>query len=281
MTTRSQSARHLKDALDVPRPKPSDYSALANAELQAFLSLLEKLEPDEWSRPTPCSLWDVRDVVAHQAGHIQSGKGFMGVFAQVNPIATAPYLRRRMSTLDGMNQKQVDLRRDIPTDSLIAELREGTPASIAARERLNFASARIPLPVPPVGLMPLRTLLLRIFPRDMWIHRLDIADATGKPFETADSHTPTMLALAMEDAARFARKKERTVNLGIHLRGPAGGDWDLARGTGARVELEMTLEDFLRRTSGRITPATAASRTSSNTTAEETLRVLELLRAPY
>lgn len=186
-----------------------------------------------------------------------------------------------MSSLDAMNQKQVDIRRDRPTASLIAELHEGTARSIAARERLNFVSARVPLPVPPVGLMPLKTLLLRIFPRDMWIHRLDIADATGKPFETGNAHTPTMVALAVEDAARFARKKDRALNLGLHLQGPAGGNCDIARGSGPRVELELTLEDFLRRTSGRITPETATTRASSNASAAQTLRALELLQAPY
>jgi uncharacterized protein (TIGR03083 family) len=274
-------SRDRKDALDAPRPTPADYSALASAELDAFLALLAKLEPDDWLRPTPCSIWDVRDVVAHQAGHIQSGMGFTGIVAQVNPLATAVYLKRRMSALDSMNQKQVDMRREQPTGSLIAEIRDGTPRSIAARERLNFASARVLLPVPPVGLMPLKTLLLRIFPRDMWVHRLDIADATGKPFETGNSHTATMVALAVEDAARFARKKDRALNLVLHLQGPAGGEWEMATGAGPRVELELSIEDFLRRTSGRITPEAAAARASSNATAEATHRALKLLQAPY
>jgi uncharacterized protein (TIGR03083 family) len=281
MTAATQQPRALKDALDAPRPKPADYSALANAELDAFLALLAQLEPGDWRQPTACSLWDVRDVVAHQAGHIQSGMGFAGIVAQANPFAIAPYRKRGMAALDGMNQKQIEMRRDWPTGSLIAELREGTPRSIAARERLNFASARVPLPVAPVGLMSLKTLLLRIFPRDMWIHRLDIADATGKPFETANAHTETMLALAVEDAARFARKKDPALNLGLHLQGPAASRWDVARGAGPRVELELTLEDFLRRTSGRITAESAAARAASNATAEQTVRALELLQAPY
>lgn len=37
------------------------------AEQDALVALLERLEPDDWFRPTPAWSWDVRDTVAHLA----------------------------------------------------------------------------------------------------------------------------------------------------------------------------------------------------------------------
>jgi len=281
MTPLTARTGNPSDARDVPVPTPADYAASARMELAAFLQMLERLEPEDWERPTPCSLWDVRDVVAHQAGHIQSGAGLTGMLAQVNPRTIAPYRKRGMSMLDAMNQKQVDMRRDLTTEALIAELREGTPRSIAARLRLNLAAGQVRVPVPPVGLMPVRTLLHRIFPRDMWIHRLDIADATGKPFAITAEHDGRLVALAVQDVAKFVQKRDRELGLTIRLDGPAGGHWSVSAGRGTYVDLKMTVPDFMRRTSGRISAETALERVSSNASSDATRRALDNLLAPY
>ena len=269
------------DPIGVHPPSAKDYATLARAELASFLTLLESLDDADWSLPTPCTLWDVHDVVAHQAGHVQSGRGLLGVLAQANPIALRAYRKRGMSTLDGMNQKQVDIRREFSPEQLIRELRDGTPKSIDARINVNPVSARVPLPVPPVGMMPLRDLLQRIFSRDMWLHRLDIADATGRPFELADEHNALMLALVVEDTARFMNKRRPTANVTLHLNGEAGGQWQLARGAEAPLTLSMTVDDFVRRTGGRVSVDETAGRTSSNASSSEVTAVLDLLQAPY
>ncbi len=270
----------VRDPLHLPEPSKAELAGIARNELTAFVRLLEQLDPGDWSRPTPCSLWDVRDVVAHQAGHIQSGMGLGGLLWQINPVFVAPYLRRRMSMLDGMNQKQVDIRRDRPVEALIAELREGTPRSIARRQRVNPVAAAVRVPVPPVGLMPVGRLLHRIFPRDMWIHRLDIADATGRPFEVSAEHDGALLAMAIEDAARLVRKRQPGLGITLYLDGPAGGAWRLSEGP-AEVSLQMSVPDFMRRTSERASAAAVAERVSSNASRAEVVAALEALVAPY
>ena len=42
-------------------------------ELERFLTLVESLSGDDWQQPTDCTLWNVRDVLAHQAGAYASG----------------------------------------------------------------------------------------------------------------------------------------------------------------------------------------------------------------
>lgn len=269
------------DPVGLHRPSTKEYAALARSELAAFVTALEQLDPADWSRPTPCTLWDVHGVAAHQAGHVQSGRGLWGVVAQANPVATFGYLRRGMSSLDAMNQKQVDMRRDRSPAELIREIREGTLRSIAARSRLNPLSARVPLPVPPAGMMRLRELLQRIFSRDMWIHRLDIADATGRAFELSGDHNALMLALVLEDTARFVRKRSPAANVTLHLQGDGGGTWQLADGRAAPVALSLPVTDFVRRSAGRVPVAETARSSDSNADDPTVRELLELLQAPY
>jgi len=268
------------DARGIAPMTTDECSSFALAELRTFLALLERLEPDDWEKPTPCSLWNVRDVVAHQAGHIQMGSGLRGFMTQANPFANREYRKRGMSINDALNQAQVEMRGALPVESVVAELRDGTPRSIASRQRLSWPVRRIPIPVPPVGLMPLGDLLLHIFPRDMWIHRLDIADAAGLPFEQTPEHDGLMLAQTVADTARHVRKHEPAIPAVLRLTGPVGGTWVI--NPGARpAALEMDTPDFMRRSSGRITVEQTLSRISSDAPPATVSRLLEVLQAPF
>ena len=44
--------------------------------LDRFLALVETLGMDDWKRPTACTAWSVRDILAHQAGGYASGTGY-------------------------------------------------------------------------------------------------------------------------------------------------------------------------------------------------------------
>jgi len=252
----------------------------ALTELESFLELLEQLDPDDWEKPTPCTLWNVRDVVAHQAGHVQMGSGLRGFWAQANPLASRRYRERGMSINDALNQAQVVKRRGLPVAAVVAELRDGTPRSIASRRRLSRAVARIPVPVPPAGLMPLGDLLQHIFPRDMWIHRLDVADATARPFVETPGHDGVMLAQTLADAGRHLHRHEPGISAVLKLRGPAGATWVLNPGP-TPIELEMDAADFMRRASGRATAGETLSRVTSDASPGTLTRLLEALQAPF
>jgi uncharacterized protein (TIGR03083 family) len=281
MTTLHGTASGVQDVRGIAHLEPTEYARIANAELDAFLRLLSRLEPDDWQKPTACTLWDVRDVVAHQAGHVQMGSGLRGFLAQSNPRATGPYRKRGMSILDALNQAQVDMRRSRPVDEVVTELREGTRRSIASRLGLSWVAGQVRVPVSPVGLMPLRDLLFRIFPRDMWIHRLDIADATGKPFEQTAKHDGVMVAEAVADISRHLRKKAPDIGLTLRLIGPAGGAWLIGTGTDEHLTLEMDVTDFMRRTSERVTADGALDRVTSVAPRDRVRQALDVLLAPY
>lgn len=268
-------------ARDIPDPDRATYAKLAKQELAGFVDLLDRLEQDDWAKPTPCALWDVRDVVAHQAGHVQMGSGLGGFVAQLSPRPLAPYRKRGMSMLDALNQRQVDTREGRTPEELIIEVRDGTPKSIASRGRLNMIASNIRVPAPPVGFVGLGTLLHRIFPRDMWIHRLDIADATGKPFVQTPGHDDVMVALTVADAARFVEKKAPGLSFTLTLSGPAGGSWAFGQNEVPEWELRMDVTDFMRRSSGRIDAEAAFGRTESTAPEAATRACLEVLQALY
>ena len=279
MTSNAGAFASITSASSVPRPGAAEAAAVARAELACFLELISALQPDELDRPTHCSLWSVRDLVAHQASHAQSGSGIRGFFAQLDPRLTRPYGKTGMSMLDALNQAQVDGRKDRPFDAVVAELKRGTEASIDARVRLHPLTRLLRVPVHPVGLMALSTLLTEIFPRDMWIHRLDIADATGRPFRLDADHNDAIVAGVVRDAARYASKRLPGTAVDLRLRGPRERAWSF--GTGERVSLAMDVAEFARLSSERATPAQVLETTETDAPREVALRVLSALIAPF
>ena len=82
-----------------------------------------------------------------------------------------------------------------------------------------------------------------ILSRDTWIHRVDIARATGRPFVATADQDGRLLADAVRDWATRFQSPFR-----LHLTGPAGGDY--RRGQGGD-ELELDGIEFGRLLSGR------------------------------
>ena len=87
---------------------------------------------------------------------------------------------------------------------------------------------------------------LVILTRDPWMHRLDLARATGRePVLTAD-HDGVIVA---DIVAEWARRHGRPYRL--ELTGPAGGSWSSSTGG---EEIVMDAADFCRVISGRPSP---------------------------
>ena len=158
----------ISDVIDIPYVTEDEAHALLQTELDRFLRLVETLGPDDWSKPTACSAWDVRDMLAHQAGSYASGTGYEEVFRQSRNI------RPGRLPEDAVNEFQLQERAGKTPAELIAELRQvGPPAAENWAYRFRLAKL-VAIPHSVTGKLSLRHLMLVVHSRDTWMHRLDI-----------------------------------------------------------------------------------------------------------
>lgn len=290
-TASMNSRGHNRSAAQDPahvRPLNHDEAArMARTELDRALTLLDSLSPEEWSRPTACTRWDVRQMVAHMAGSAASLVSGAEFRRQGSRRARKPYLDAGFSRLDAMNQIQVDDRSARSPAELLADLRELGPRALERRRRLPAVLRAVRLPVGaayPLGSVWVSigymsdTILLR----DAWMHRLDISRATGREMVLTPEHDGRFTALLMREVAELLARQIPGLSLRYELTGTAGGAWqigslDAVRGAAVRLDAL----DFHLLASGRLSPADAPERAAIEGSMETARRALELTSAPY
>jgi uncharacterized protein (TIGR03083 family) len=217
---------------------------LAADEYTRFLDLLRSLDDDDWSRPTECPPWDVRAVAGHTVGMALMATGPKETLRQ-----QAKVMRRGGVPLDTLTAIQVEEHRDLTTSELVDRLAEVGPRAARGRRRTPALVRRLPLPQKQdVGGGTERWtngfLLDTILTRDPWMHRMDIARATGRPPTLTPDHDGVIVADAV---AEWAGRHGRPYDL--VLDGPAGGHF--TGGDGPRDEIRLDAVDFCRLLSGR------------------------------
>lgn len=149
---------------------------------RSMVSLLERLSPTEWDAATDCELWRVRDMTAHLLGWSEALVSPKEMAAQ--GLAALRQRKELGNIVDAQNQVQVDARRDVPTAELLTRLTATAPGAARRRRSTSKTLGWIPLPIGYLGgWISLRYLTDTIFPRDWFMHRIDITRATGRPFE--------------------------------------------------------------------------------------------------
>ena len=222
---------------------------VAETEYQRVADVVDALRPDDWTRPTACTAWDVRQLVAHITGMAK----FVSTPLEMARQMRAAQARQQdgQALVDAQTAVQVEQRGHLGPEELRAELRRVGPRAAKARRRTPGFVRRRRLPEPQVvngapETWSLGYLTDVILTRDPWMHRLDLAQATGRaPVLTAD-HDGAIVADVVNE---WARRHGRSYRL--ELTGPAGGHWGF--GTGGE-EIVMDAADFCRVVSGRPVP---------------------------
>jgi uncharacterized protein (TIGR03083 family) len=219
----------------------AEWMTAAEEAYRRLGALLADLPDEEWRRPTDCTQWSVHDVVAHVVGAAEST-------ARVPELVRQAWRGRRLRDggplVDGINAVQVRERAGATPEELRRELADAGARGVRSRRRLPAVMRAVPVPFgPPVGTKPLGYLMDRIYTRDVWMHRVDIARATGRPLVLTADHDGRIVAdVVTEWAATHGRPFRLT------LTGPAGGTW--SQGTGGE-ELILDAVEFCRIVSGR------------------------------
>jgi uncharacterized protein (TIGR03083 family) len=222
---------------------------LARTEYQRVTDAVDALHSEDWARPTDCTEWDVRQLVAHIAGQ---AKLFSTPFEVARQYRAAKARQRPgQAFVDASTALQVEERQHLGPEELRAELHRVGPRAAKARRWIPGFVRRRSLPDPEVvnGLPETWSIGYAsdvIFTRDSWMHRMDLARATGRdPVLTAD-HDGVIVA---DVVAEWARRHGRPYRL--ELTGPAGGSWSSGKGG---EEIVMDAADFCRLLSGRPGP---------------------------
>ncbi len=240
----------------IPALKHEEAPLLAQVELERFISLTESLQTEELELPTACTLWNVREIVAHQADHCHYGiGGFSGFVRYVLAMDMRPYQKKGMNQLDSMNQVGIDQRADRTQAQLIAEMREYGPHAIQGRDKSSWIPRNlIWMPYPVAGWTPFIGYLFDvILTRDMWMHRLDICRATGREMILSEAHDGKIIALLMRDLGRYLRPRLGNKSVVFDLMGTVGGRWQVGDNPNPDAIIHMDVLDFSILMSARLT----------------------------
>jgi uncharacterized protein (TIGR03083 family) len=271
----------LVHARAIPPLTHSEAIAMARFELDRFLALVANLSDNDWEKPTACTQWNVRQILAHVTGAAASYARWAEFRRQGNPKVHRPYRSSGLSFLDNMNQIQVDDRASATPAELIEELRTVGPRAIATRERLPGLLRAFLVPLPALGIVPIGYLTDLIYTRDMWMHRLDICKATGREMVMTPEHDGRIVALVVRDLAKKLSAKLRTTSIVYHLSGNAGGTWQLGANVPPLVTIRLDILDFNLLASGRLTPEEALSGASIEGDSALAREALNYTNVPY
>lgn len=188
---------------DIAPLEHDEAMAVAEVEYDRFCGALERLDPGGWARPTECAGWDVKAVAAHVLGMMELDADGHELVRQVG-AATQRMQRTGGFRIDALTAVQVEEHAHLDPGALLDALRAAAPRALAGRSRLTPEErAQVYDPGPPFGEVWTRGYLLDVVhTRDPWMHRIDIARATGTdPILTAE-HDGRIVADVVADWAR-------------------------------------------------------------------------------
>ncbi|MEU0163815.1 maleylpyruvate isomerase family mycothiol-dependent enzyme [Streptomyces sp. NPDC006261] len=233
----------------VPPPlRHQEASVLAAEELRRVVELARSLEPQDWAQRTECPAWDVRALLGHILGMMESTSSFREF---VHVFRAGRKAAEGRPTIDGMTEVQVAERAELSRQQLLDRLTTAGPRAARARRRLPAPVRALPMKQEledgTAEFWRLGYLFDVISTRDPWMHRTDICRATGRePLLTAE-HDGRLVA---DVVAEWARRHGRPFRL--TLTGPAGGVFSVAERAGEIEEITEDAVEFCRALSGRI-----------------------------
>ena len=215
---------------------------LAEAETLRMADTLDALDAEDWSKQTDCPKWTVRDV----AGHVLGMTRTFTALPQFVSHMVAGTRRADGPQVDGLTEIQVERNAALARGELVAELRALAPRNArwrASRRLMRALPVKLDMRDGSKETVKLAYMFDTVLTRDTWMHRVDIAEATGTPMTLTAEHDGRIVADAVDE---WARRHGQPYTL--RLTGAAGGNFS----RGARgEEIEIDAVQFCRILSGR------------------------------
>lgn len=224
----------------IPQLERATAMRLAATEYERVAVQFEQLSPRQWSSPTDCPDWDVRAMAGHMLGMVQMIASMPEMTRQ--QLAAKRRAKREGSVMiDALTALQVEKNADLTTGDLIEQVHRLAPKAIRARRRAPGLMRKQTMPDQDEW-WTMGYLFDVILTRDPFLHRVDIALATGSPMmATADHDGVIVEDVVAEWASRHAAAYD------LELTGPAGGHWRQGNGE----HMTMDAFEFCRALSGR------------------------------
>jgi uncharacterized protein (TIGR03083 family) len=178
---------------------------------EQMLRLLRTLDVGEWDAPTDCERWAVKDIVAHLIGWAECFASFKELRHQFGAS-----IRRRKelgNPVNAQNEQQVEDRRHLAPGRLIELFEASMARFLTFRMKVGKYAHYVPYYDPSIIKFSNLGYISRvIFTRDVFMHRVDISRATGRPM-VLEAEDASLLADVVRDWAR-RRDVDATVDLG-------------------------------------------------------------------
>ncbi|MFL6180178.1 MAG: maleylpyruvate isomerase family mycothiol-dependent enzyme [Actinomycetes bacterium] len=223
---------------------------LAADEYERFIAQLRELSPGDWAQPTACPDWDVHALSCHVLGMAEFAASVPEQMRQTHAARAAGGL-----FIDALTALQVEKHIGRSPADIVERLTQVCPRAAAGRRRIPALARRKPLHNQPIDNTGEQTeswtlgyLTDVILTRDTWMHRSDVAIATGHVMTLTPEHDGVLVAdVAVEWASRH------DTPCALTLTGPAGAHWTFNGATGDQPgeHIELDAVEFCRVLSGR------------------------------
>ena len=224
---------------------------LQAVELERTLDLLRSFDDRDWSAQTDCPDWDVHRMYLHVLGACDAAASMRENVHQMR--AAKRHQKAAAVTLEaGISAVQVAERSDLAPIELLERLTVVAPVAVRKRTKLPALMRRMKMKVdgPVVETWQLGYLVDTIYLRDMWMHRIDAARATGRELVLSADHDGRIIA---DVVAEWARRHAQPFTL--TLTGAVGGTFTSTRADTAAALDDATYEfdavEFCRILAGR------------------------------
>lgn len=230
----------------LPQTDPDLAQRHSAAEFTALLQMVDRFTPEDWAKPTDCTEWTVRDMIAHLTGAAEEATHLR---IQLRRLIGGLRAQRRLGGLpiDHTGVIQINDRAQLSNAELVADLRRFAATAPRGRRRQPAPIRRMRFPAV-IGFRPGVNGSYAfdvIYTRDTWLHRVDLHRATGVELPTSEAE-PEIVAQVLRDLDI----EWRGLPFELTLTGRTPGTWQIGAGRPAATITEDTVA-YLRLLSGR------------------------------
>gem|GEM_PF-4887781 len=264
-------------AAQLPVLSTSDTMALERVELRYFVQRLKSLTPDQWEAPTRQPDRDVHAVVAHVAGSYALQSNLRQIGRQIDPRVHRFYRTPGQSLEDAFVRVQIGDRLYWRPERLIAEIESTGERAIRLRSLLLRPLQRVSTEQFTRQLWIRRRLSAQAHLLDLWLHRLEVADATGTSLITNNAHDRQIFEATIASVAVKIERELASRRIDLTITGLSNVRYQYGIGEEPTSSISISTMTLAKRIAGWHSPAATRERSTIQGDVRTAMELLKLL----